>query len=72
MAQNFIPKTSTILYSSIPFGFPPQPETGSGTTLRPYREKEEVTTRAKKRALIPFSVKRCLQKIVKRLIDDKS
>ena len=30
--------------SSIPFGFTPQPETGSETTLRPYREKEEVTT----------------------------
>ena len=32
-------------YSSIPFGLPPQPETGSETILRPYREKEEVTTK---------------------------
>ena len=36
--------------SSIPYGFHPQPETGLVTTLRPYREGKEVTTRAKKRA----------------------
>ena len=46
-------------FSSIAFGFHPQPQTGSGTTLRPYREKEEVTTCAKKRAHSMYLALRC-------------